>query len=82
MRGFCIFIDVLFEGEVPSCIGEGNKPVIFATREEAEFEIIDFVSDRFEEYLDGKRDLEDAMTIEEFVVGVEVMEDGTVRRLD
>jgi hypothetical protein len=71
MKGFCIFILALFEGEVPSCIGENHKPVVFATEEEAEFEIIDFVSDRFEEYLDGERDLEDAMTVEEFVLPAE-----------
>jgi hypothetical protein len=71
----------LFEGQVPSCFDGADKPVVFATRVEAEFELMEFTIDRVEEFLAGERDLDDALNIEEFVVPVEVLEDGTVRQV-
>ena len=44
----------------------------------AELEIVDFLNTRLQQFIDGERDFEDAITVEEYVVRVEVLPDGTV----
>lgn len=85
-RGFCIFIDTFFQGRIPSCYeGSGNEPqkiCIFATEREAQLEIVDFMEIRLQEFIDGERDFDDATTVEEYVIEVEVLSDGSIRDLD
>jgi hypothetical protein len=76
--GFCIFIDTLFEGTVPSVRDEDDLPCVFATRVEAEREIADCMIIRLQEFIAGERDFDDAMTVEEYVVAVDVLPDGSV----
>ena len=75
--GFCIFIDNVCEGSVPS-VREGERVCVFATRREAELEIVDFLQTRLREFIDGERDFEDAITIEEYIVEVDVLPDGSI----
>jgi hypothetical protein len=77
-RGFCIFINAVFEGIVPSVRGDNDLPFIFATRVEAEREIADNMITRHQEFIDGERDFENAMTVEEYVDEVIVLPDGSV----
>jgi hypothetical protein len=77
-RGFCIFINTFFQGPVPSVLGEENRPVVFGTRLEAEREIAEFAMIRLQQFLDGERDFEDAMTVEEYIVAVDVLPDGSI----
>ncbi len=78
-HGFCIFINTLFEGAVPSVRGgDDDRVVVFATRREAELEIVDFLQIRLQQFIDGERDFDDAITVEEYVVPVEVLPAGTV----
>jgi hypothetical protein len=81
-QGFCVFINTLYEGSVPSLRSENGKPCIFATRVEAEHEIADFIITRLQEFIDGEREFEDAMTVEEYVVVVDVMSDGSIVTAD
>jgi hypothetical protein len=74
--GFCLMIDALFEGPVPSLTDGEGRAWVFPTRIAAEREIADLLITRLQEFLDGDRDFEDAMTIEEYVVEVAVAEDG------
>ncbi len=74
--GFCLMIDALFEGSVPSLTDGEGRAWVFATRVAAEREIADLLITRLQEFLDGDRDFEDAMTVEEYVVEVEVSDDG------
>jgi hypothetical protein len=76
--GFCIFIHTFCEGEVPSCYDGDHRPVVFPTRLEAEREIVDFAMTRMQEFLDGERDFDDAITIEEYIVEVQVWPDGSM----
>jgi hypothetical protein len=76
--GFCIFIDTLCVGAVPSVRGAGDRPFVFDTRLEAEREIAEFVMTRLQEFIDGHRDFDDAMTVEEYVVEVDVLPDGSI----
>ncbi len=45
---------------------------------EAQLEIVDFMMTRLQEFIDGVRDFEDAVTLEEYVEEVDVLTDGTI----
>ena len=77
-QGFCIFINTFCQGPVPSVLGEGDRPFVFATRVEAEREIADYAILRLHQFMVGQRDFEDAITIEEYVVEVDVLPDGSI----
>lgn len=85
-RGYCIFIDTLCHGAVPSVTEilpddpdhADGRICVFQTELEAQREIADFMMTRLQEFLDGERDFEDAITVEEYVVEVEVLPDGTI----
>jgi len=77
-QGFCIFINTFCEGRVPSVLGEGDRPLVFPTRGEAEREIAEYTILRLHQFLVGGRDFEDAITVEEYVVEVEVLPDGSI----
>jgi len=76
--GFCIFITTVCEGAVPSARDERGLACVFKTEIEAQREIADFVMTRLREFIDGHRDFEDAMTVEEYIVPVDVYPDGSV----
>ncbi len=76
-RGFCVFIDTFFQGAVPS-VYDDEKVVVFATEIEAQREIADFAMTRLQEFMDGERDFEDAIAVDEYVVEVDVLPDGSV----
>ena len=85
-RGYCIFIDTVFQGAVPSVSEiestdscDGPKGFcVYATQLEAEREIADFMMTRLQQFLDGERDFDDAVTVEEYVVEVDVLPDGKI----
>lgn len=76
--GFCIYITTVCEGSVPLVRDGRGLPCVFETEVEAQQEIADFVIARLQEFIDGHRDFEDAMTVEEYVVPVDVYPDGSV----
>ena len=82
--GFCIYINTLCQGPVPVVSeAEGKsvdewKYVVFETELEAQREIVDNAMIRLQQFLDGERDFDDAITIEEYVVPVTVHPDGTI----
>jgi hypothetical protein len=77
-KGFCVFIDTFFQGTVPSVFDEHDKPVVFPTEAEAQREIVDFLQVRLQQFLDGEREFDDAITVEEYVVEVDVADDGSI----
>jgi hypothetical protein len=85
-RGFCIFINTFFQGPVPSmweslpndAANARERICVFPTELEAQREIVDLMMIRLQEFLAGERDFEDAMTVEEYVVEVDVCLDGTI----
>ena len=74
--GFCIFMNTVFQGRVPS-LSDDEFYVVFETEREAQLEIADFLMTRLREFIDGARDFEDAIVTEECVVPVTVHPDGT-----
>ncbi len=83
-RGYCIFIETVFQGAVPSVRSHGDDPnvseiiCVFPTEREAQLEIADFMITRLQQFLDGERDFEDAITVDEYVVEVDVLPDGRI----
>lgn len=66
---------------MPACY-EADYPVVFATELEAQREIADNQLTRIQQFLDGERDFDDAMTTDEFVLPVEVWLDGSISTED
>lgn len=75
---FCIYITTVCEGPVPSVRDGVGKPCVFKTEVEAQREIADNAMTRLKEFIDGEREFEDAMTVEEYVVPVDVNPDGSI----
>jgi len=72
------FTSILFaKGAVP-VVSDENGYVVFETELEAQREIVDSLMIHLEQFLDGHRDYEDAITVEEYVVPVTVHPDGTI----
>ena len=76
-NGYSIFVPTFFQGTVPACY-EGDYPVVFATELEAQREIADHQMTRIQQFLDGERDFDDAITTDEFVLPVKVWPDGSI----
>lgn len=62
---------------MPACYEE-DHPVVFATEVEAQREIADNQLIRIQQFLDGQRDFDDAITTDEFVLPVDVLLDGSI----
>jgi hypothetical protein len=77
-RGFCIYLPTVCQGHVPTVSDENDEYIVFETELEAQKEIADFTMRRLQRFLDGERDFEDAITVEEYVVPVTVNPDGTI----
>lgn len=75
--GFCIYIDTFCQGPVP-VVSDENGYVVFETELEAQKEIVDDQMTRLRQFLDGERDYEDAITVEEYVVPVTIHPDGKI----
>ena len=77
-NGYSVFIDTLCQGPVPVVSdGEGNF-VVFRSELEAQREIVDDLQIRLQQFLDGERNFDDAITVEEYVVPVIVHPDGVI----
>ena len=76
-KGFCIYIDTFCQGAIPT-VSDENGYIVFETELEAQKEIVDNMMTRLREFLDGDRDYDDAITVEEYVVPVFVHSDGTL----
>ena len=62
---------------MPAC-HEGDYPLVFATELEAQREIADNQLIRIQQFLDGTRDFDDAISTDEFVLRVDVWPDGSI----
>ncbi len=76
-NGFCIYIRTLCQGPVPLVSDGEDKYVVFDTEVAAQKEIADYMMTRLRQFVDGERDFDDAITVEEYVVSVTVHPDGT-----
>lgn len=80
--GFCIFIDTVCEGRVPAWHDEKGFPIVHTTFESAQREIADDIIEKLAQFLDGDRSFEDAMTIEDYILEVIVLPDGSIQDVE
>jgi len=76
-RGFCIYINTFCQGPGP-VVSDEKGYIVFETELGAQKEIVDNLMIRLQQFLDGERDYEDAITVEEYVVPVTLHPDGTI----
>jgi hypothetical protein len=77
-KAFCICIDTVCEGRIPAWHDENGMPVVYPTVEAAQREIADDVMEKLRQFLEGERDFEDAMTVEDYILPVDVLPDGSI----
>lgn len=77
-HGFCIYLNTFFQGPSVSVRDGEGWPCVFPNEREAQLEIIDSLMIRLKQFIDGERDYEDAISIEEYAVAVTVLPDGSV----
>ena len=68
----------MYEADADVDCNAPERICVFATEIEAQREIVDFAMIRLQQFLDGERDFNDAITVEEYVLEVEVLPDGSV----
>jgi hypothetical protein len=76
--GYCIYVDSLLEGSIPVERQDKGNPVTYENRSDAEREIAEGIIERLTQYLEGNRDFDDAISVEEYVVPVTIYPDGSV----
>jgi hypothetical protein len=75
---YSIFIATVCQGTVPAWHDETGYPVVYKTELEAQREIADHHLTLIEEFLAGERDFDDAMTVEDIILPVDVWPDGSI----
>jgi hypothetical protein len=81
--GFGIFMPTLCQGTMPAWYdGDTGLPVVYATELEAQREIADHHLSLIQQFLDGERDFDDAMIVEDFILPIDVWADGRISTED
>ena len=75
---FAIFMQTICEGLVPAWYDQSNLPVVYATEIEAQREIVDDLMQRLQQFLDGEREFDDAISVDDFILPVDVWSDGSI----
>ena len=75
---FCIFTDTVCEGRIPAWHDKNFMPVVYPTLEAAQREIADDMMEKLRQFLDGERDFDDAMKVEDYILPVDVSPDGSI----
>ncbi len=75
---YAIFTRTICEGLIPAWYDDRNLPVVYATELEAQREIADSLMESLQQFLQGERDFEDAILVEDFILSVEVRPDGSI----
>ena len=76
--GFCIYINTVCDGPIPVERDENGFPVVYSTLLEAQREIAADTMERLLQFMEGERDFDDAITVEEYIVEVDVHPDETI----
>ena len=79
---YAIFINTLCSGPVPAWRDEYGLPVTCATEREAQLEIVADLQERLRQFVAGERPFEDAITIEDFTLPVDLWPDGSITTED
>lgn len=67
---------------MPAWYDERNYPVVYTTEIDAQREIADDLIEHLKQFLNGARGFDDAITMEDFILPVDVWPDGSVSTED
>ena len=67
---------------MPAWYDERNYPVVYTTEIDAQREIAADLIEHLRQFLDGAREFDDAITVEDFILPVNVWPDGSVSTED
>lgn len=76
--GFSIYIDTVCHGAVPAERDDKGNAIVYSTVTEAQRVIAEDTMERLRQFLEGERDFEDAMTVEKYIVEVDLFPDGSI----
>ena len=76
--GFCIYVDTICQGAVPVERDNKGNAVVYFNLTEAQRAIAEATIERLRQFLEGDREFDDAMTVEEYIVEVNVFPDGSI----
>jgi hypothetical protein len=79
---YAIFTRTICEGLVPAWYEETNLPVVYATELEAQREIADDLMERLQQFLNGERAFDDAISTDDLILPVDVWPDGSISTED
>ncbi len=79
---YAIFTQTICEGLVPAWYEESNFPVIYGTQLEAQREIADSIMEHLKQFLKGEREFDDAISVDDFILPVDVWPDGSISTED
>lgn len=79
---YAIFTRTICEGLVPAWHDENNLPVVYATELDAQREIADDLMEHLRQFLDGEREFDDAITVDDTILPVDVWPDGSITTED
>ena len=71
-------MDTFFQGPTLAVRDGDGAPCVFVTEFDAQREIVDSLLIRLNQFLEGEREFADAITVDEYVVPVRVLPDGSV----
>jgi hypothetical protein len=77
-----IFCDTLCQGVVPAWYDERGLPVVYESKVEAQREIAELAIDRLTQFLAGQREFDDAITMEDYILPIDVWSDGSISTED
>ena len=63
---------------MPAWYDETNFPVVYATELEAQREIVDDLMEHLQQFLNGEREFDDAISIDDFILPVDLWPDGSI----
>ena len=75
---YSIFTETICEGLIPAWYSGDDLPVVYETELEAQREIADDLMERLRMFLDGEREFDDAVSIDDFILPVDVWPDGSI----
>lgn len=79
---YAIFTESVCEGVVPAWYDEYNLPVVYGTELEAQREIAADLIEHLQQFLTGDREFDDAISINDFILPVDVWPDGSISTED
>ena len=75
---YAIFTETACEGLNPAWYGGDDLPVVYETELEAQREIADDLAERVRQFLADEREFDDAVSINDFILPVDVWPDGSI----